>query len=61
MGLHIGNSENLCINSLIGSSSSICRLIIPSSSVVGGMMLLSYDNYILTDSDGVYLTAKGGK
>lgn len=29
-----------------------------SSPFVNGIMLLSFDNYILKDSNGVYLTAK---
>lgn len=55
MAIYLGNSGAL----KIVTSQGICRLIIPSSSpIVNGVMLLSFDNYILKDSNGVYLTAK---
>lgn len=58
MALYLGNSGKLKIN----SSNIICRLIIPSSSpFVNGIILKSFDNYILKDSNGVYLTAKEDK
>lgn len=38
---------------------SICKLIISSAEpFVNGIMLLSNDNYILTDNSGTYITAK---
>lgn len=55
MGLYLGNSEKLKIN----SSNGICNLIISSSSpFVNGVLLLSSDNFILKDLNGTYLTAK---
>lgn len=58
MALYLGNSGKLRIN----LSNTIYHLIIPSSSTfVNGIILKSFDNYILKDSNGVYLTAKEGK
>lgn len=58
MALYLGNSEKLRISYMNG----YCRLIIPSDSTIpNGIKLLSFDNYILQDSNGVYLTAKEDK
>lgn len=55
MALYLGSSEKLKIN----SANTICSLIIPSSSpILNGIILKSFDDYILKDSNGVYLTAK---
>lgn len=55
MGLYLGNSEKLKII----TPSGVCNLIIYSQNpITNGIILLSSDNYILKDSDGVYLTAK---
>ena len=55
MALYLGNSGKQKIN----ANNTICRLIILSPSpVLNNIMLLSFDNYILKDSNGVYLTAK---
>ena len=59
MGLHLGSSENLRINAIVGALISTVNLIIPSSTpIVNGIKILSSDNFILKDSNGVYLTAK---
>jgi hypothetical protein len=56
MGIHIGSSEKLKISA---SKSGIFRLNIPSlAPVVNGVMLRTTDNYILKDSNGMYITAK---
>ena len=58
MALYLGNSTKLKINS---SKNGILRLNIPivsSSPIVNGVMLKSFDNYILKDSNGLYLIAK---
>lgn len=55
MAIYLGSSKELIIN----ASNTVCRLIIPSFGLIlNGVMLLSFDNYILKDSNGVYLTAK---
>lgn len=56
MALYLGNSEKLKIT----INGRICQLIIPDS-VINGMKLKSSDNYILKDSNGIYLIAKGDK
>lgn len=54
MALYLG-SEKVKIS----LANELFGLIIPSSSpFVNGIVLLSFDNYILKDSNGVYLTAK---
>jgi hypothetical protein len=58
MALYLGSSGKLRLN----SSNAIYRLIIPSSyPFVNGIILKSFDNYILKDSNGVYLTVKEDK
>lgn len=56
MALYLGNSEKLKIT----INGRFCQLIIPDS-VINGMKLKSSDNYILKDSNGIYLIAKGDK
>ena len=56
MALYLGNSEKLKIT----INGEIRQLIIPDS-VINGMKLKSSDNYILKDSNGIYLIAKGDK
>ena len=61
MGLYLGKSTKLKINS---SNGVILRLNIPTvspSPIVGGVMLKSSDNYILKDLNGIYLTVKEDK
>lgn len=61
MGLYLGSSAKLKINS---SKNGILRLnipVIPSSPIVNGVMLKSLDNYILKDLNGIYLTVKEDK
>lgn len=54
MALYLGNNKVK-----INLANELLCLIIPSSSpFVNGILLLSFDNYILKDSNGVYLTAK---
>lgn len=54
MGLYLG-SEKLKII----TPSGVWNLVIYSPTpITNGIMLLSSDNYILKDSDGVYLTAR---
>lgn len=58
MGLYVGNNKfKLNINY------SLCRLNIPvqSSSTSNGLTLISHDNYILKDLNGLYLIAKEAK
>lgn len=55
MGLYLGSSQKLHIN----FNGSICKITTPSSLPdTSGIKLLSFDNYILKDSNGVYLTTK---
>lgn len=55
MALYLGGSEKLAIN----FKNSVIRLnIVLSSPITSGVKLLSFDNYLLKDSRGVYLTAK---
>lgn len=59
MALYLGNSKKLKINSTIGSKVGVCNLIIPSfQPITSSIMLLTSDNYILQDTDGVYLITK---
>lgn len=53
MALYLGNNK-LKININNGRYQLI---IPPSQPTVNGILLLSYDNYILKDSNGLYLTA----
>lgn len=60
MGLYLGSSAKVKINSING----VLRLNIPtisSSPIVNGVMLKSSDNYILKDLNGIYLTVKEDK
>ena len=59
MALYIGSSRKQKINSSNGGS---FRLHIPSSSTITNeIRLLSSDNYILKDFDGLYLIIKEDK
>lgn len=59
MGLYLGSSEKLRISSTIGSIIGACRLNIPTlSPITNSIRLLSFDNYTLQDSNGIYLTVK---
>ena len=59
MGLYLGNSEKLQIVTTINSISGVCNLFIPSvNPITNGMKLISSDNFILKDSNGIYLTTK---
>lgn len=56
MALYLGSSDKLKINAIDGG---IYHIIIPSfPTIVNGIMLLSSDNFILKDSNGIYLTSK---
>ena len=58
MGLYLGGGEKLKLN--IGNI--VCNLIIPATiTMLNDIILLSSDNYILKDSNGVYLITKGDK
>lgn len=58
MALYLGSSKELKIN----FANSVRKLIIPSPApIVNGTILLSADNYILTDNKGIYVTAKEDK
>ena len=58
MGLYLGSGEKLKLN--IGNT--VCNLIIPATtSMLNDIILLSSDNYILKDSNGVYLTIREDK
>jgi hypothetical protein len=58
MALYLGSSKELKIN----FANSVRQLIIPSPApIVNGTILLSADNYILTDNKGIYITAKEDK
>lgn len=55
MALYLGNSGKLKVQTLSG----VCHFIVSSvSSILSKITLKSSDNYILKDSNGVYLTAK---
>jgi hypothetical protein len=58
MGLYLGGGEKLKLN--IGNT--IYNLIIPATtSMLNDIILLSSDNYILKDFNGVYLTTREDK
>ena len=58
MPLFLGNSTKL----KIATPNGTCRLYVPtppsSAPTISGVMLKSFDGYILKDSTGIYLTAK---
>lgn len=54
MGLYLG-SEKLKINM---NNSKVCLNLFSSTSIVNNKFLMSSDNYVLKDSNGVYLTVK---
>jgi hypothetical protein len=55
MYLYLGNSERL----KIVTSSGACQLVIQEfADFTNGIKLKSFDNYILKDSNDVYLTVK---
>ena len=59
MGLHIGSSEELKITTAVGKVISTCKLIIPSiPPIINNIRLLSSDDFILQDSNGLYLIPK---
>jgi hypothetical protein len=59
MGIYIGSSKKHKISS---SNGGIFRLNIPSSTpITNGIRLLTTDNYILQDKNGIYITAKEEK
>lgn len=55
MALYLGSSEKLKIN--INGVAYILNLI-SKTPITSGIKLLSSENYILKDSNGLYLTAK---
>ena len=58
MALYIGSSEKLKITSKNGKC---CLRVITSTPITNNSKLLSSDNYILKDSNGLYLTVKDGE
>lgn len=55
MALYLGNSEKLKIN----INNTICTLKLFSEvPILNGARLLSSENYILKDSNGIYITVK---
>ena len=58
MGLYLGGSEKLKIN--LDNTTYYLNLY-SLSPIANGALLLSFDNYILKDSGGLYLTAKEDK
>ena len=58
MAIYLGNGQKFKLN----FGNATCSLIIPSATpILNGVKLLSSDNYILKDSNGIYLTAKEDK
>lgn len=55
MAIYLGSSEKLKI---MIDNISYNLIIAPSHHIFNGIKLLTYDNLILKDSNGVYLTAK---
>ena len=57
MSLYLGNSEKLKVN----LNNIIYRFkLFSENPITNGIRLLSSDNYILKDSNGLYLTIKDG-
>lgn len=55
MALFLGSKkQNLSVGSVLCSSNFYSTIV----SMINGVVLLSYDNYILKDKNGLYLTAK---
>ena len=61
MALYLGSSKELKIKLSNGSSFRLNIPTLTSSPIVSGARLLSSDNYILKDSNGLYLLAKDGE
>lgn len=55
MALYLGSGEKVLIST---SSGVYCLNIYSSQPIVNGSLLMSLDNYILKDSNGLYLTVK---
>ena len=54
MALYLGSSKVV-----ITCNDALCHLnLYTEMPILNGMQLLSFDNYILKDSNGLYLTAK---
>ena len=58
MALYLGSSDKLKIN-LDGVA--YCLNLYSTTPITNGIRLLSLENYILKDSNGLYLTAKEDK
>lgn len=55
MGIYLGQSDKLKLS----VNNNICHVIIPSPMpITEGIVLMSADNYILKDLNGIYLTVK---
>lgn len=55
MALYLGDSEKLKIN----LDYVLCKLnLYTTEIIINGIMLLSSDDFILKDTNGIYLTAK---
>lgn len=55
MALYLGNGEKVKINL---NGVAYCLNLFSTTPITNGIRLLSLDNYILKDSNGLYLTAK---
>lgn len=58
MALYLGSSDKLKINL---DNAVYCLNIFSTIPILNGIKLLSSDNYILKDSNGLYLTLKEGE
>ena len=58
MALYLGsNKRNIYIGSVLYCTNFYSAIVSP----IGGVVLLSTDNYILQDKNGLYLTVKEGE
>lgn len=58
MALYLGSGQKVKIN--LANNKYILKLF-SSSPIINGVKLLSSDNYLLKDKNGLYLTAKEDK
>lgn len=55
MALYLGGSDKLKINV---NDTVYCLNVFSTTPVIDNIRLLSFDNYVLQDSNGIYLTPK---
>lgn len=55
MALYLGSNKQKVS---VGNSASKMKFFSTVASMINGITLLSYDNYILKDKNGLYLTVK---